>query len=84
MTNLMMMKFMSDKDTSKNIPQPDPSWDYYLTWHKLFKAKSHLEELIHYVGQFESEEVEINERIESDLFMITRYLQDVLPKIETE
>lgn len=75
---------MNNENITNKIPQPDPSWDYYLTWHKLFKAKSHLEELILYVGQFESEEVEINERIESDLFMITRYLQDVLPKIETE
>ncbi|MEH2266916.1 MAG: hypothetical protein V7K68_00545 [Nostoc sp.] len=75
---------MNNENTTNDIPQPDPTWDYYLTWHKLFKAKSHLAELIQYVGRFESEETEINERIESDLVEIIRSLQDVLPKIEAE
>lgn len=75
---------MSDENITNNILQPEPTSDYYITWHKLLKANSHLEELMQYVGQFENEEIEINERIESDLVRITRYLQDVLPKIEAE
>ncbi|MEH2087801.1 hypothetical protein [Nostoc sp.] len=67
-----------------DIPQPDPAWDYYITWHKLFKAKSHLDKLIKYVGQFEEGESAIDEQIESDLILVIRHLEDVLPKIETE
>ncbi|MEH1785898.1 MAG: hypothetical protein V7L23_10030 [Nostoc sp.] len=67
-----------------NILPPDPTWDYYLTWHKLFKANSHLKELIQYIGQFENEEAGINERIKQDLSFINDLLMDVLPKIETE
>lgn len=75
---------MNNENITNEIPQPNPACDYYLTWHKLVKGKAHLEELIEYVGQFEDEEVEINERIESDLGRITRYLQYVLPKVESE
>ncbi|MEH2089678.1 hypothetical protein [Nostoc sp.] len=71
-------------DISNDLPQPDPVWDYYITWHKLFKAKSHLDKLIKYVGQFEEAESAIDEQIESDLILVIRHLEDVLPKIETE
>ena len=67
-----------------NISQPDPSWDYYITWHKLFKAKAHLEKLIKYVGQFEEAETSIDEQIESDLVVIHKLLQDVLPHVESK
>ena len=66
------------------IPQPDPLSDYYITWHKLLKVKCLLEKLINYVGQFDDQEGEVDETIESDLAQITRLLDDVLPAIETE
>ena len=73
-----------NNENLEHIPQPDPTWDYYITWHKLFKAKSHLEKLIKYVGQFEDAEPEVDEQVEADVILIIKYLEDVLPKIETE
>ncbi|MFN6485993.1 MULTISPECIES: hypothetical protein [unclassified Nostoc] len=69
---------------SNNIAEPDPSWDYYITYHKLLKGKFHLDELIKYISKFEEASTETNEFFEKDLSTILRILESTLPKIETE
>ncbi|MDZ7970863.1 MAG: hypothetical protein RM368_39080 [Nostoc sp. DedSLP03] len=69
---------------TSNTPEPDPSWDYYITWHKLLKAKSQLDELIKNVSEYEIETVTQNEYFEEQLSKILKILNSTLPKIETE
>ncbi|WP_445631576.1 hypothetical protein [Nostoc sp. DSM 114167] len=69
---------------TSNIPEPDPSWDYYVTWHKLLKAKSQLDKLIKDVSEYEEETVTQNEYFEEQLSKILKILNSTLPKIETE
>lgn len=61
-----------------NIPEPEPSWDYYLTFHKLLKAQSNLEKLISYVRNLEDSVFsdDLNESINEDLFDISSILED--------
>lgn len=68
----MMMKFMNNE----NIPQPDPSWDYYLTYHRLLKAKSQLNQLIKDISELESATTESDQSINEDLFDLTSLLDD--------
>ncbi|MEH1971091.1 hypothetical protein [Nostoc sp.] len=69
---------------TSNISEPDPAWDYYITWHKLLKAKSQLDELIKDVSEYEEETVTQNEYFEEQLSKILKTLNSTLPKIETE
>ncbi|MBN3959238.1 hypothetical protein [Nostoc sp. NMS8] len=69
---------------TSNIPEPNPSWDYYITWHKLLKAKFHLDDLMEYISKLEEASADSNEVVEEDLSKIIRILESVLPKIETE
>ncbi len=39
--------------TSESKPTPDPSWDYYQTWHKCHEAIAKLEEGIKIMGNQE-------------------------------
>jgi hypothetical protein len=59
-----------------DIPQPDPAWDYYITYHKLLKAKAELNKLIHYISELESATGGSDESINEDLFDLTSLLDD--------
>ncbi|MEH1811946.1 MAG: hypothetical protein V7K26_03585 [Nostoc sp.] len=61
---------------NENIPQPDPSWDYYLTYHRLLKAKSQLNQLIKDISELESATTESDQSINEDLFDLTSLLDD--------
>lgn len=69
---------------NENFPQPDPSWDYYITWHTLLKAKSRLDTLIKEISEFEEESATQNEYFEEQLSKIIANLNSTLPQIETE
>jgi hypothetical protein len=77
------MKSMNNEE-NLDIPQPDPAWDYYVTWHKLLKAKSQLDKLIQELSEFEEESVTQNEYFEEQLSKVLSTLNSTLPKIETE
>ncbi|MBN3905132.1 MAG: hypothetical protein HWQ35_00640 [Nostoc sp. NMS1] len=68
----------------EDIPQPDPAWDYYLTYHTLLKAKSRLDKLINEISEFEEASVTQDEYFEEQLLKILKTLSSTLPKIETE
>ncbi|WGV23453.1 hypothetical protein [Halotia branconii] len=65
---------MNNEDLS-SIPQPDPSWYYYILWHKLFKAKFKLEQLIKFVGDIEEPNAESHEAINEDLLELVNLLE---------
>ncbi|MFN6441541.1 MAG: hypothetical protein RMY35_032325 [Nostoc sp. DedSLP01] len=76
---------MTNKNSeTKNIPEPDPSWGYYITYHTLLKAKSQLNQLIEEISHFEEETVPENEYVEEHISKILKTLNSTLPKIETE
>ncbi len=68
------MKFMNNEDL--DIPQPDPDWDYYILWHKLFKAKYKLEKLLKYVAQIESANTDSDQNVNEDLVEIINLLEE--------
>ncbi|MEH1948153.1 MAG: hypothetical protein V7K77_14550 [Nostoc sp.] len=75
------MKFINNENL-EHIPQPDPSWDYYLTYHSLLKAKSQLNQLIKDISELESSSAESDESINEDLLDLTSLLDDI--RIPTE
>ncbi|MHC5675349.1 hypothetical protein [Nostoc sp.] len=68
--------------TENNIPQPDPAWDYYLTYHKLLKAKAQLNQLINDIKELESASVESDESINKDLVDLISLIKDTEIPIE--
>ncbi|BAY16904.1 hypothetical protein NIES21_27380 [Anabaenopsis circularis NIES-21] len=62
--------------TTNNIPQPDPTWDYYIIWHKLFKAKNHLDKLVAEIAPIEYSSTAIDQGINNDLDAIIGILSD--------
>jgi hypothetical protein len=81
-TNLMRMRFMNEENITNKIPEPDPSWDYYLTYHKLLKAKAQLNQLINDISELEFSSAESDESINEDLFDLTSLLEDTRIVIE--
>jgi hypothetical protein len=71
-------------ETDNSIPEPDPSWDYYLTYHTLIKGKFKLDKLIKEVSQFEEASVTQDEYIAEQLSKVLATLNSVLPKIDVE
>ncbi|HYX18778.1 MAG TPA: hypothetical protein VE944_31300 [Nostoc sp.] len=65
-----------------NIPQPDPSWDYYLTYHRLLKARAELNKLIQDISELELATDESDKSINEDLFDLTSLLEDTRIPIE--
>ncbi|MFN6450182.1 MAG: hypothetical protein RMX59_033260 [Nostoc sp. DedSLP05] len=71
---------MSNQNLS-DIPQPDPAWDYYITWHKLYRAKHRLDKLLNYLAGIEQTNIDTDEEIEADVVKIISQLQELMPKI---
>ncbi|MBN3940757.1 hypothetical protein [Nostoc sp. NMS9] len=67
---------------TSNIPEPDPAWDYYLTYHKLLKAKAQLNQLIDDIGELELATAGSNESINEDLFDLVQLLDDTRLPVE--
>lgn len=65
-----MMVFMND------IPPPDPSWDYYLHYHKLLRAKSKLQDLIQWLAESGCATDEFDALLDDDLVAIIKVLED--------
>ncbi|MFN6484030.1 MULTISPECIES: hypothetical protein [unclassified Nostoc] len=59
-----------------DIPHPDPSWDYYLIYHRLLKAKYELDKLIHCISEIESATDESDNSINEDLFDLVSLLEN--------
>lgn len=72
-----MTKFMNSEnlEITNNIPEPDPDWDYYIIWHKLFKAKYKIEKLMKFVGEIENSTRESDQSIDQDLIEIVEVLE---------
>ncbi|MEH1817311.1 MAG: hypothetical protein V7L09_33610 [Nostoc sp.] len=70
------------KKIMNEIPQPDPSWDYYLTYHRLLKAKHEMDKLIHFVSNLESATAGLDESINEYLFNLTSFLEDTRISVE--
>lgn len=67
---------------TSDFPQPDPSWDYYLTYHRLLKAKSQLNQLIKDISELELATAESDQSINEDLFDLTSLLDDTRIPVE--
>ncbi|MEH2307804.1 hypothetical protein [Nostoc sp.] len=74
---------MSNENITNNIPQPDPGWDYYLTYHRLLKAKAQLDQLINCIRELELATTESDQSINEDLFDLTSLLENTRIPIET-
>ncbi|WP_017654570.1 hypothetical protein [Fortiea contorta] len=59
-----------------NIPEPDPAWDYYVTWHQLIKARSKLDELIEYLGTIENSSADSDRNLKAFVSQINTLLED--------
>ncbi|WP_375515694.1 hypothetical protein [uncultured Nostoc sp.] len=69
--------------TKDNIPQPDPAWDYYQTWHSLHQIKDKIDEALKLMNDIESSTLKADEAIRSllnpacnRLILIVRELSD--------
>lgn len=71
-------------ETDNSIPEPDPSWDYYLTYHTLIKARFQLDKLIKEISEYEESSVTQDEYFQEQLHKLTQTLNSTLPKVETE
>jgi len=49
---------MSDQE-NLNIPEPDPSWDYYVLWHSLHHIKAKIDAALKIIGNSEDARPEI-------------------------
>ncbi|MBD2435843.1 hypothetical protein [Nostoc sp. FACHB-110] len=56
-------------------PQTDPSWDYYILWHKIFQAKFKLEKMLSYISEIEYATEETDKSVDADLAVITNLLK---------
>ncbi|MEH2263833.1 hypothetical protein [Nostoc sp.] len=65
-----------------NIPQPDPSWDYYIEWHKLIRANAQLKELIEFISKIENAREDVQEILRQDISKIIATLADIIPPDE--
>nr|WP_322708840.1 hypothetical protein [Nostoc sp. ChiSLP03a] len=62
---------------NNNIPQPDPTWDYYIEWHKLIRAKAQLDKLIEFISKVENATEETQEILIKDLQSLTDTLESI-------
>ncbi|MDZ8067754.1 MAG: hypothetical protein RMY64_19380 [Nostoc sp. DedQUE08] len=60
-----------------NIPEPDPTWDYYIEWHKLIRAKTQLDKLIEFISKVENATEETQEILIKDLQSLTDTLESI-------
>ncbi len=66
-----------NNENLSNIPQPDPAWDYYIIWHKLFQTKFKLEKLMKYVAEIEEADIDSNNNVNEDLAEIINLLEEM-------
>nr|WP_322711764.1 hypothetical protein [Nostoc sp. ChiSLP03a]MDZ8213007.1 hypothetical protein [Nostoc sp. ChiSLP03a] len=62
---------------TNNIPHPDPTWDYYIEWHKLIRAKAQLDKLIEFISKVENATEETQEILVKDLHLLTDTLESI-------
>ncbi|MDZ8085596.1 MAG: hypothetical protein RMY16_08370 [Nostoc sp. DedQUE12b] len=62
---------------SANIPEADPTWDYYIEWHKLIRAKAQLDKLIEFISKVENATEETQEILVKDLHSLTDTLESI-------
>ncbi|WP_445629074.1 hypothetical protein [Nostoc sp. DSM 114167] len=62
---------------TNNITQPDPSWDYYIEWHKLLRAKAQLENLIEFISKCENATEDTQEILQQDAAIIITTLESL-------
>jgi predicted nuclease with TOPRIM domain len=71
-----------------NIPQPDPSWDYYLAWHSLQFVKSKIENALVVMTNQEfgtfSCDTEIKELLEPARDKLTEIIDEELNFVEDD
>jgi hypothetical protein len=73
-----------NNEENLNIPQPDPSWDYYIEWHKLIKANAQLKELIEFMSKVENATEDAQEILQQDILKILATLKDIQPPDESQ
>jgi len=71
-----------NNEENLDIPHPDPSWDYYITYHRLLKAKSQLNQLIKDISEIKSSSAESDKFINDDLFDLFNFLDDTQIPVE--
>jgi hypothetical protein len=69
------------------IPQPDPSWDYYVLWHSLHHIKAKIEDALKILGVEENAKLTLEREIKklldpaSDKFIA---ILEQLPYVDDE
>jgi hypothetical protein len=61
---------------NNDISPPDPSWDYYIHYHRLLAAKSKLQDLIEWLSEINLGTDEIDGSLDDDLVEIIKIIED--------
>jgi hypothetical protein len=59
-----------------NIPPSDFSWDYYIHYHRLLRAKSKLQELIQWLAEINYATDELDTSLDDDLVAIIKIIEE--------
>lgn len=82
--NMTMMTFMNTENLeSNNIPQPDPSWDYYPTWHLLIHYKTKIDKVLKLIETSEDREIKTDHYIRHELFSVSVSLDALIRSLDT-
>ncbi|MBD2354764.1 hypothetical protein H6G41_08995 [Tolypothrix sp. FACHB-123] len=64
----------------ENIPQPDPSWDYYEIWNSLVAIKSRIDTALNFIAKAEQADNETDEKLIEILEPASNELEEIIDK----
>ncbi|WGV23357.1 hypothetical protein [Halotia branconii] len=67
-----------NNENLSNIPQPDPSWDYYGTWRLLHGIKARIDEALKIMKNSENSTAEIDKEIKLSLEIASDRLIEII------
>ncbi|MBD2202736.1 hypothetical protein H6G33_17815 [Calothrix sp. FACHB-1219] len=62
----------------ENIPQPDPSWDYYQIWNSLLAIKSQMDRGLNLIAKVEKADSQIDEKLREILEPALNELEQIM------
>ncbi|RCJ16940.1 hypothetical protein A6S26_32055 [Nostoc sp. ATCC 43529] len=65
-----------------DIPQPDPSWDYYIHWHSLHHVQAKISQALNFMRDAEITNVAVDEQLREILDSASDKLIEVIQKLE--
>ncbi len=67
---------------NNNIPEPDPSWDYYISWHSLQHVQAKISEALKVMRDAEITNVGVDRQLREILDLASDKLIEVIQKLE--